>query len=89
MMGGRPAIIVSNDEGNKASDIVEVVYLTSERKKELPTHAEINSAVKPSTAICEQITTVSKQRLGLYVGRLTEAEMTAVEKAIKISLGLQ
>lgn len=31
--GARPGIIVSNDVGNKHAPIVEVVYLTSRKKK--------------------------------------------------------
>lgn len=89
MMGGRPAIIVSNDEGNRAAEIVEVVYLTTALKSELPTHVKISSTERPSTALCEQITTVSKNRLGLYIGSATAQEMEEIDKALKISLGLQ
>ena len=39
----RPAIIVSNDANNKYSSVVEVVFLTSKPKKELPTHVTIRS----------------------------------------------
>ena len=33
---GRPAIIVSNDKGNQSSSTVEVVYLTTQPKHDLP-----------------------------------------------------
>lgn len=89
MMGGRPAIIVSNDDGNRAAGILEVVYLTTAQKIELPTHVKISSSERPSTAICEQITTVSKNRLGRYVGTVTAQEMEDIDKALKISLGLR
>lgn len=56
---GRPAIIVSNDENNRYSGTVEVVYLTTQPKNDLPTHVEIRSSKKPSTALCEQVNSVA------------------------------
>lgn len=38
---GRPGVIVSSDELNRHSDSVEVVYLTSQEKKPMPTHAKV------------------------------------------------
>ena len=83
---GRPAIIVSNEKNNASSETVEVVYLTTQPKKDLPTHVLIRSSERESTAICEQITTVSVDRLQ---GHLTPAEMTNVEVAMLISLELE
>ena len=51
---GRPAIIVSNPLCNEHSPVVEVVYLTCQYKKPMPTHVRIESAGKRSTALCEQ-----------------------------------
>ena len=70
---GRPAIIVSNEKNNACAEVVEVVYLTTQPKKDL----------------CEQITTVSVDRLLGYKGHLTPAEMTNVEVAMLISLELE
>lgn len=36
----RPAIVVSNNKCNEFSPVVEVVYLTTQEKKPLPTHVE-------------------------------------------------
>lgn len=88
MRAGRPAIIVSNDTGNENAEIVEVVYLTTQPKKDLPTHVSIRSTKYKSTALCEQITTVAKKRIGEYCGTCTEAEMEMVENAMLISLGI-
>ena len=49
--GGRPAVIISNDIGNNAGPILEVVYLTTQEKKPLPTHVKINSSKYPSTVL--------------------------------------
>ena len=86
---GRPAIIVSNQKNNACSEVVEVVYLTTQPKKDLPTHVLIRSSERESTALCEQITTVSVDRLLGYKGHLTPAEMTNVEVAMLISLELE
>ena len=84
----RPAIIVSNNRGNRCSQIVEVVYLTTKEKAKIPTHVDIRSATFPSTAMCEQIFTVSKRRLLRRLGRATDQEMESIDKALRISVGL-
>ena len=76
---GRPAIIVSNDAMNKTADYVEVVYLTTQEKKPLPTHCEIICKQK-STAMCETIYTINKDRVGDYVKSLTAEETAAVNE---------
>ncbi len=86
--GGRPAIIVSNDVGNEFSRVVEVVYLTTREKKPLPTHVQIGTTNRPSIALCEQIETVDKERIGSYINEITQAEMKGIEKAILISLDI-
>lgn len=85
---GRPAIIVSNNQNNKNAATVEIVYLTTREKRAMLTHVYISTAQLPSTAICEQIFTVDKTRLGSYSGKLTEREMKDVELAMMVSLGL-
>lgn len=85
---GRPAIVVSNDIANKNSPVVEVVYLTTQNKNDQPTHVEIRSSSRPSTALCEQIDSVAKTRLGDYMTTCTESEMKAIDIALAISLGL-
>ena len=86
---GRPAIIVSNNKGNANSEVVEVVYLTTRPKKDLPTHVAIYSSTLPSIALCEQIDTVSKNRVGDKIGTITDEEASAVDAALAISLGLK
>lgn len=86
--GERPAVIVSNDVGNGYSSIVEVVFLSTKKKKPLPTHVEINSAKRPSIALCEQIQTVSQERIGSYISEVTQSELQRIEKALLISLDI-
>ena len=84
----RPAVVVSNDIGNRFAPIVEVVYLTTRKKVGLPTHVFIGSAPKPSVALCEQIVTVSKSRLQRRIGRVTQQEINNIDKALGKSLGI-
>lgn len=86
--GGRPAIIVSNDVGNEYSSVAEVVFLTTREKKPLPTHVKIASSRCPSIALCEQIETVDKGRIGSYINEISQAELKGIEKAILISLDI-
>lgn len=85
---GRPAIIVSNDTANEHSPVVEIVYLTTQPKTDLPTHVTIKSAPQKSIALCEQITSVYVDRIGDYVGTLTDKEMDLVDECLMVSLGL-
>lgn len=85
---GRPAIIVSNDKNNVHSEVVEVVYLTTRPKTDLPTHIDIRSAERPSIALCEQVNSISKERLGMYIGHCTETEKAMLDAALMISLGI-
>ena len=85
---GRPAIVVSNDKCNQNSSVIEIVYLTTKPKADLPTHVTIRSANRESTALCEQITSVSVDRLGDYIGHITKEEASNLEIAMLISLDM-
>jgi mRNA interferase MazF len=85
----RPGIIVSNDKLNERSGLVEVVYLTTHAHEDAPTHVSIHSCDRPSTALCEQVNTVSKARVGDYCGTCTPEEMAAIDAALLISLGIE
>lgn len=85
---GRPAIIVSNDANNRYSGTYEAVYLTTKEKTTLPTHVKIASAPLESTALCEQIDTISDERIGDRCGRATDDEMWKIDKALAVSIGI-
>lgn len=84
----RPGVIVSNDMLNQTSDVVEVVFLTTQPKRELPTHVCINSTGCEATALCEQINAVDVRRVGNYCGTCTPDEMLAIDRALCASLDL-
>lgn len=84
----RPAVVVSNDENNKHSGIIEVAYLTTQPKTELQTHVTIRSTGRVSTVLCEQVTSVSVERVNNYIGQVSEQEMKNIDIALMISLQL-
>lgn len=86
---GRPGIIVSNDKNNKFNNNVLVVYLTTKPKGNYPTNVPINATGKPSTALCDQVTVVAKERLGTDCYVCTAKEMAEIDKALAVALGIE
>ena len=84
----RPGVIVSNDEQNASGSVVTVVFLSASCKRLVPSHVAIQSSHRLSMALCEQIFTIDKSRIGDYVGNVTEKEMQEIEEAIRYSLAL-
>lgn len=84
----RPAVIVSNEQNNAFSGVVEVVYMTTQPKTDLPTHCLVRSTGRPSTVLCEQVYSVSVERVGQYVGECSDKEMENIDIALMISLQL-
>lgn len=86
--GGRPAVVVSNDLANRFSPVIQVVFLTTRNKKNLPTHVPVINRGRNNTALCEQITSVDISRLGSFEGKLTPEEMRRIDRGLSISLGI-
>jgi len=92
--GYRPVLIIQNNIGNKFSPTVIVAVITGKvhYKARLPTHCIINLYPElsvPSMVLLEQIITIDKRRLKRYVGRISEEEITSINKALSISVGLE
>ncbi len=92
--GTRPVLIISNNIGNKHSPTVIVAAITSRAhtKSRLPTHKNINEfsgLTQNSVVLLEQIRTIDKQRLQMFLGTLDRRFMVSVDDALSISLALE
>jgi mRNA interferase MazF len=84
----RPAIILSNNAANIALNRVQVVPVTSKADRIYPGEALINLQGEKRKAMADQLTTVSKQRLGSKLGTIGLADMARVEAAVAVQLAL-
>jgi len=90
--GVRPALIIQNDIGNKASPTTIVASLTTAPNKPYPFLVEFTSqesGLDEGGAVdLAAIQTIDKVRLGDKCGQLINQKMLEVDEAIKVSLGL-
>lgn len=89
--GVRPVLIIQNNLGNRHSPTVIVAAITSQHKKELPTHVpitDIKGISKRSMVLLEQIRTIDRLRLQEKVGSIGSKSLAQIDEALKISVGL-
>ena len=89
----RPAVIVSNDVACRFDAVVQVVPITtlpdrSPRPYEARCGSPAGGLARPSRAVANQIRTVSRNRIGSVLGRLTPDEVEALNEALRIQLAL-
>lgn len=89
----RPGIVVSNDVACDHDAVVQIVPLTGLPDRDLrPYESRVDSEEsgidKPSRTVANQVRTVSKQRLGRVVGRISAREEAALDRALRIQLAL-
>jgi len=84
----RPAVIVSNDLSNRKLARVVVVPMTSNTTRLYRGEALVEVGGQWAKAMADQITTVDKSRLKSRLGKLSTADLLAVEQAIKVHLEL-
>lgn len=89
MWSGRPGVVVSNDTINKRSGVVQIVYLTSSKRRHTNvTHVPVCANNQQSIAVCNQVTNIDTSRLTNYIGHITEHELQEIQNGIAFTLGL-
>jgi mRNA interferase MazF len=94
-LGLRPSLIISTDAGNTnpVYPNVIVVCLTTSGRDDIATYVPVtpskeNGLKKRSHVKCEQILTISKERLYDRLGELSPSHMAQVDATIKKVLSL-
>ncbi len=88
-LGKRPALIIQTDAANANPHYPNTIVLTlSTKGHPVTSHVEIkpsahNGLRETSYVKCEQILTVSKERLGKLVGTVSAADLQRVEFALR------
>ena len=91
--GMRPVLIIQNDAGNRHSPTVIAAAITSRLgKANLPTHITVEAKscglTRDSIVLLEQIRTIDKRRLKERMGRVDDAAMGRIDRALQVSFGL-
>jgi mRNA interferase MazF len=93
----RPAVIVSNDRANATATrlgrgVITVVPVTSNTDKVYPFQVLLSAATSglaiESKAQAEQVRSVATQRLLRRIGRVSLAEMSDIDDALRLHLEL-
>jgi mRNA interferase MazF len=84
----RPAIVLSNNAANTHLNRVQVVPITSNTERLYPGEAFVTLNAEKRKAMADQLTTVSKQRLGARVGTLSKEDVGRIEAAVLLQLGI-
>lgn len=92
--GIRPVCIVSNNIGNKYSDTLIVAPLTTKQKNlhqltKVCIEKDECNITKDSVILCEQLTTISKNRILRWIGHLTPSLMQELMSALHVALNLE
>ena len=92
--GCRPVLLLQNNVGNHYATTLIVAPVSSRywKKSKQPTHSlieGIQNLTSPSVVLAEQIITIDKKRVMKYLGKVPEDQMQVIDKAVKVSLGLE
>ena len=91
----RPALVVQTDAANQNPRYPNVIVAAiSTKGKDVPFHVPLapedsNGLSENSWCKCEQILTISKDRLARRLGRVDDRQMLRIEEALRLVLGLK
>ena len=92
--GIRPCLIIGNAVSCECSPVVLCLPLTSQNKKDLPTHYSLSHDEHSflwadiNTILAEQMTCVDKSQIIRFLGLIQLKDLEKVEQIIKIAVGL-
>jgi mRNA interferase MazF len=90
--GRRPAVIMSADALNVSRAGVVIVVPTTTTHRGLPSHVEIEPAVsgldQVSYAKCEDVKSISEQRLITRLGTVTDVIMFTISRILRFLLDI-
>lgn len=82
----RPAVVLQNDLANRSSPTVTLIPVSSKADRVFPFQVRIPAGEgglpQTSKALCEQIRTVSRERLVQYVGHLPAERLAEIRVAL-------
>lgn len=88
----RPAVIVQDDRFDATASITVCVFTTDETEAPLfripVAPSELNGLNSLSRLMVDKLTTVRKERIGERIGQLDDGDMTRMNRAILVFLGL-
>lgn len=84
----RPAVIVSTDDLNEISGHVQVAPITSNVSRCWPDEALVVVNGKPGRVQVHQAMAASRLRVHDFIGKLSPAEMRAVDEAIRVTFNV-
>ncbi len=79
----RPCVILSITPLNAKLRQVGVVPLSTSARALPPVVVAVPSVGVSSVALCHQLRTIDKTRIGKHLGELTAADLTAIENAVR------
>jgi mRNA interferase MazF len=89
--GRRPAVIISADRLNQSRAGVVIVIPCTTRRRDLPSHIELDPQTSElsevSYAKCEDIKSISEQRLIAKLGSANDEALFDISKALAFLLG--
>lgn len=84
----RPAVVMTNDVALAHLNRIQVVPLTTNVSRVYPGETIVVIHDQPHKAMADQLTTVSKERLVVFFGKLSDDDVEIVDATVRLHLGL-